>query len=85
VTHSSLVVRPNQLARNLVILENVKTSREEPQLQKRRDTGDPVKFIGVIGIIAVMSIAVGAALIGSRGVAAGMPDLSERQMVEMGR
>jgi len=54
-------------------------------LQKRRDTGDLVKFIGVIGIIAVMSIAVGAALIGSSGVAAIMPGLSERQMVEMGR
>jgi hypothetical protein len=66
-------------------LPDVKTSREEPQLQKRRDTGDLVKFIGVIGIIAVMSIAVGAALIGSSGVAAVMPDLSERQMVEMAR
>ncbi len=75
----------NELAQNSVILPDVKTSREEPQLQKRRDTGDLVKFIGVIGIIAVMSIAVGAALIGSSGVAAVMPDLSERQMVEMGR
>jgi hypothetical protein len=75
----------NQLAQNSVILADVKTSREEPQLQKRRDTGDLVKFIGVIGIIAVMSIAVGAALIGSSGVAAIMPGLSERQMVEMGR
>jgi hypothetical protein len=65
----------NQLAQNSVILPDVKTSREEPQLQKRRDTGDLVKFIGVIGIIAVMSIAVGAALIGSSGVAAVMPDL----------
>jgi hypothetical protein len=75
----------NQLAQNSVILPDVKTSREEPQLQKRRDTGDLVKFIGVIGIIAVMSIAVGAALIGSSGVAAVMPDLSERQMVERAR
>ncbi len=61
----------NELAQNSVILPDVKTSREEPQLQKRRDTGDLVKFIGVIGIIAVISIAVGAALIGSSGVAAG--------------
>jgi hypothetical protein len=75
----------NQLAQNSVIFPYVKTSREEPQLQKRRDTGDLVKFIGVIGIIAVMSIAVGAALIGSSGVAAVMPDWNERQMVEMGR
>ena len=44
-------------------------------MRNRRDTGDLVKFIGVIGIIAVMSIAVGAALIGSSGVAAVMPDL----------
>ncbi len=75
----------NQLAQNFFILPDVKTSREEPQLQKRRDTGDLVKFIGVIGIIAVMSIAVGAALIDGSGVAAVMPDLSERQMVGMGR
>jgi hypothetical protein len=75
----------NQLAENFVILPEVKTSREEPQLQKRRDTGDLVKFIGVTGIIAVMSIAVGAALVRSNGLAAVMPDLSERQMVEMGR
>ncbi len=75
----------NQLAQNSVTLTDVKTSREEPQLQKRRDTGDLVKFIGVIGIIAVMSIAVGAALVGSSGVAAVMPDLSGRQMVGMGR
>jgi hypothetical protein len=54
-------------------------------LQKRRDTGDLVKFIGVIGIISVMSIAVGAALMGSSGVAAVMPEWSERQMVEIGR
>ncbi len=53
-------------------------------MQKRRDTGDLVKFIGVIGIIAVMSIAVGAALIDGSGVAAVMPDLSERQLVELG-
>ncbi len=75
----------NQLAQNSVTLTDVKTSREEPQLQKRRDTGDLVKFIGVIGIIAVMSIAVSAALVGSSGVAAVMPDLSGRQMVGMGR
>ena len=54
-------------------------------MQKHRDTGDLVKFIGGIGIIAVMSIAVGAALIGSSGVAAVMPDLSERQMGERAR
>ena len=68
----------NQLAGNSVILPNVKTCREEPQLQKRRDTGDLVKFIGVIGIIAVMSIAIGAALIGGSGVAGVRPDLSAR-------
>ena len=54
-------------------------------MRNRRDTGDLVKFIGVIGIIAVMSIVVGAALIGSSSLAAVMPDWSERQMVEMGR
>ncbi len=47
-------------------------------MRNRRDTSDLVNFIGVIGIIAVMSIIVGAALIGSSGVAAVMPDLSER-------
>jgi len=54
-------------------------------MRNRRDTGDLVKFIGVIGIIAVMSIVVGAALIGGSSVAAVVPDWSERQMVEMGR
>jgi hypothetical protein len=39
----------------------------------------------VIGIIAVMSIVVVAALIGSSRVVAVMPDWSERQMVETGR
>ena len=68
----------NQLAQTSAILPNVKTSREEPQLQKRRDTGDLVKFIGVIGIIAVVSIAIGAALIGGSGVAGVRPDLSAR-------
>lgn len=59
--------------------------REEAEMRNRRDTGDLVKFIGVIGIIAVMSIVVGAALIGGSSVAAVMPDWSERHMVEMGR
>ena len=68
----------NQLAQTSVILPNVKTSREEPQLQKRRDTGDLVKFIGVIGIIAVMSIAIGAALIGGSGVGGVKLELSAR-------
>jgi len=54
-------------------------------MRNSRDTGDLVKFIGVIGIIAVMSIVVGAALIGGSSVAAVMPDWSERHMVEMGR
>ena len=54
-------------------------------MPNRRDTGDLVKFIGVIGIIAVMSIAVGAALVGSGSVAGVLPDWSERQTVEMGR
>jgi hypothetical protein len=59
--------------------------REEAEMRNRRDTGDLVKFIGVIGIIAVMSIVIGAALIGSSSVAAVMPGWSERQMVEVGR
>ena len=59
--------------------------REEAEMRNRRDTGDLVKFIGVIGIIAVMSIVVGAALIGSSGVAAVMPGWNERQMVKMER
>jgi len=54
-------------------------------MRNRRDTGDLVKFIGVIGIIAVMSIAVGAALIGNGSMAAVMPDWSERQTAEIGR
>ena len=66
-------------------LRDVEGIREEVEMRNRRDTGDLVKFIGVIGIIAVMSIVVGAALIGSSSVAAVMPDWSERQMVEMGR
>jgi hypothetical protein len=66
-------------------LREVEGIREEAEMRNRRDTGDLVKFIGVIGIIAVMSIVVGAALIGSSSVAAVMPDWSERQMVEMGR
>ena len=66
-------------------LREVEGIREEAEMRNRRDTGDLVKFIGAIGIIAVMSIVVGAALIGSSSVAAVMPDWSERQMVEMGR
>ena len=66
-------------------LREVEGIREEAEMRNRRDTGDLVMFIGVIGIIAVMSIVVGAALIGSSSVAAVMPDWSERQMVEMGR
>jgi hypothetical protein len=62
----------------------VKTSREEPQLHTRRYTGDLVNFIGVIGIIAVMSIGVVASLMGHSSVAV-MPDWSERQLVKMGR
>jgi hypothetical protein len=66
-------------------LREVEGIREEAEMRNRRDTGDLVKFIGVIGIIAVMSIVVGAALIGGSSVAAVMPDWSERHMVEMGR
>jgi hypothetical protein len=55
-------------------LRDVEGIREEVEMRNRRDTGDLVKFIGVIGIIAVMSIVVGAALIGSSSVAAVMPD-----------
>jgi hypothetical protein len=58
--------------------------REEPQLHTHRDTGDLVNFIGVIGIIAVMSIVVVASLMGHSSVVV-MPDWSERQLVEMER
>ncbi len=59
--------------------------REEAEVPNRRDTGDLVKFIGVIGIIAVMSIVVGAALIGSGSVAAVLPDWGVHQILQMGR
>ena len=52
-------------------------------MHTRRYTGDLVNFIGVIGIIAVMSIVVVAALIGSSSMAAVMPDWSDRQLVEL--
>jgi hypothetical protein len=58
------------------ILGEVEGIPEETEVPNRRDTGDLVKFIGVIGIIAVMSIVVGAALIGSGSVAAVMPERS---------
>jgi hypothetical protein len=58
------------------ILGEVEGIRGEAELPNRRDTGDLVKFIGVIGIIAVMSIVVGAALIGNGSIAAVMPDWS---------
>jgi len=78
-----LFVKPTGAeSRNLREVEGI---REEAEMRNRRDTGDLVKFIGVIGIIAVMSIVVGAALIGGSSVAAVMPDWSERHMVEMGR
>jgi hypothetical protein len=78
-----LFVKPTGTeSRNLRDVEGI---REEAEMRNRRDTGDLVKFIGVIGIIAVMSIAIGAAIIGSSSVAAVMPDLRERQTVEMGR
>jgi hypothetical protein len=57
-------------SRNLGGVEGV---FEEAEMPNRRDTGDLVKFIGVIGIIAVMSIVVGAAVIGNSSVAAVMP------------
>jgi hypothetical protein len=56
------------------ILGGVEGIREEAEVPNRRDTGDLVKLIGVIGIIAVTSIVVGAALIDSGSVAAVMPD-----------
>ena len=53
-------------------------------MHTHRDTGDLVNFIGVIGIIAVMSIVVVASLMGHSSVVV-MPDWSERQLVEMER
>jgi hypothetical protein len=58
---------------------------EESQLHTRRETSNLVNVLGTIGIIAVMSIVVVAALIGGSRVAAVMPDWSERQMVELAR
>jgi hypothetical protein len=63
----------------------VKTSREEPELQKRRDTGDLVKLAGASAIIAVISIVIAASFICRTNMVSTMPDWSERQMVEMGR
>jgi hypothetical protein len=60
------------------ILDEMEGICEEAEVPNRRDTGDLVKLIGVIGIIAVTSIVVGAALIDSGSVAAVMPDWSAR-------
>ena len=51
-------------------------------MHTRRDTGDLVNFLGVIGIIAVMSIVVVASLMGHSSMAV-MPDWSERQLAAM--
>ena len=80
---SLLFVKPT--GAEVVTYAKWKVFSEEAEMRNRRDTGDLVKFIGVIGIIAVMSIVVGAALTGGSSVAAVVPDWSERQMVEMGR
>jgi hypothetical protein len=60
------------------IFGEVERIREGAGVPNRRDTGDLVKFIGLIGIIAVTSIVVGAALIDSGSVAAVSQDRSAR-------
>jgi len=84
MTHSHLIEHGKRLAQNFK-RRFLGAALEEPQLHTRRYTGDLVNFIGVIGIIAVMSIVVVAALIGSSSVAAVMPDWSERQLAELAR
>ena len=74
----------NQLAENFVILASVETSREQHQMQTRRDIGEFVKFVGIIGIIAVMCT-IAASFICRTNMVSTMPDWSERQMVEMER
>jgi len=70
----------NRLAQNLVILGNVKTSREQPQLHKRRDTGNLINVLGIIAIILVTSVIVIASLMSRSSTVWVMPDWSERQL-----
>jgi hypothetical protein len=53
-------------------------------MQTRRDIGAFVKFVGIIGIIAVMCT-IAASFICRTNMVSTMPDWSERQMVEMER
>jgi len=73
------------LTQNLVILGNAKTSLEQPQLNKRRDTGNLVNVLGIIAIIVVTSVIVIASLMSRSSTVWVMPDWSERRLVEMGR
>jgi hypothetical protein len=75
----------NRLAQNLVILGNVKTSREQPQLHKRRDTGNLVNVLGIVAIIAVTSVIVIASLMSRSSTVWFMPDWSERQLATPAR
>jgi hypothetical protein len=59
--------------------------REEEQLRSLGETGELVKFAGMIAIIAVMSTVVVASLISRSSVVAVMPDWSERQLAKLVR
>jgi hypothetical protein len=73
------------LTQNLVILGNAKTSREQPQLNKRRDTGNLVNVLGIIAIIVVTSVIVIASLMSRSRTVLVMPDWSERQLAAPAR
>jgi hypothetical protein len=73
------------LTQNLVILGNAKTSREQPQLNKRRDTGNLVNVLGIIAIIVVTSVIVIASLMSRSSTVLFMPDWSERQLAAPAR